>query len=899
MHKRRQAPSLSLPRNEDPPEQARRRARSPSLPSTPPNGAGTSPKTSPKSVPPGFFSDASPEWRRTRETREEPRARELPSLGSQGRNPRSGAVDDAQCPWEGSRQPSPLDSTQATASSHSSRRSSSCSTRNSASQASEAVAPNLSGHRPQRLDEPHPSTQLPYGGRKNAGSITPPPERSRRGSKGYDPDAGSMPRHSQSSSSSAAISDPPMLDFGLPLSRTGWGGGFDSEDKRAGYGKEAPRYSVDTGPLIPPPRRSPGGSLPPLQPLAGATPPSPKAPASPSSERGRRPNTYRFGDLSVAVGHGESDKGLREALSPMSPTSPKSPATRASRWGPSSPSASSSSKNWTRAEMENIGSGARASHEKEKDVESSSSPSLVTRSASSKMAARSNIGIRNPRHSLAHGSRDDSFLSTISESTFSSGESTSTDQNSRDSKTELDIEVAFESSASSSSKQRPDLIMDFHQLFIREGNSHADRMQANLREAGFDKPLDVQRRVLPLVVSAFRDPQKSFVTVQGAPQSGKTSALVLGIIGGVDEEMPGVRVVVLSTGASEDFRKSFDICAGMHPLRLECYEAVTRRVSFEGLPPDPDGGMLGVDPRDDLQRLATAQASRAPVMVFGHPSRVLPLLREAPSWGVDLSTVMVLALDDAEETIRFGLMDEVCEVCTILRHFSKHRLRHIILSQALTREAKSMIRCLQNSLLRQQNLFGIRAHKTQARAKNVNHYYSVAPRARWPAMLAALHNALSLPSGIVFDDASSEARAQARAALRAQGVQASVWNALQEQGSGARAAARDGAAAALRGPAFHIMPSDLVVLKVDLPQVRCVLHFEVPRQELSIYGLRLMCLEQQDQKKSSRKGTSGGKSLSVLFVEEEYVVRELEKTFHIRMQQVPTEMLLGPGTRGP
>jgi len=92
------------------------------------------------------------------------------------------------------------------------------------------------------------------------------------------------------------------------------------------------------------------------------------------------------------------------------------------------------------------------------------------------------------------------------------------------------------------------------------------------------------------------------------------------------------------------------------------------------------------------------------------------------------------------------------------------------------------------------------------------------------------------------------------------------------------------------------MPSDLVVLKVDLPQVRCVLHFEVPRRELSIYGLRLMCLEQQEQKKSSsssrKGGVAGGRSLSVLFVEEVDVVRELEKTFHIRMQEVPTEMLV-------
>jgi len=501
-----------------------------------------------------------------------------------------------------------------------------------------------------------------------------------------------------------------------------------------------------------------------------------------------------------------------------------------------------------------------------------------------------------PRNSLNKGSRDDSFLSTISESTRSSDSTSADEKQQRDSKiTVMDgsqIEV-FSETVSQEGRGQVDIVKDFRQLFKGLGDEHAEQLQLLLRQYGFDKPLEMQRRVMPLVMSAFRDEQKSFITVQGAPQCGKTSALVLGMLGAVGEEMPGIRAVVLSTSSTRDFKKYFDICAEAHPLRLECFEGINRKVSFEGLPPDPDSAMAGVDPLEDLQRLSSALSSSAPAMVFGHPSRVLPLLREAPSWGVDLSNVQVLALDDAEETICMGLMDEVCEVCTILRHFSKVRLRHIILSHYLSHEAKSMIRCLRNSLLRQQNLFGIRAHRTQARAKSVNHYYAVAPRPRWPAMLAALHHALSLPSGIIFDDASQDTRAQARVALRALGVTASVWNALQEQGSGARAAARDSASSQARGPAFHLMPSDLVVLKVDLPQVRCVLHFEVPRRELSVYGLRLMCLEQQDQKKVSRKGAPGGKSLSVLFVEEEEVVRELERTFHVRMQEVPTEMLVG------
>jgi superfamily II DNA/RNA helicase len=496
----------------------------------------------------------------------------------------------------------------------------------------------------------------------------------------------------------------------------------------------------------------------------------------------------------------------------------------------------------------------------------------------------------NPRLHLRNGSRDDSFLSTISESTRST-DSTSTD---RDSKINVpdgsQIEVYSENQVPGRRVQM-DFMKDFHQMFKQFGEKDAETMQNLLRRESFDKPLEIQRRIIPLIMSAFQDEQKSFMTLQGAPQCGKTSALALGVLGAVHAEMPGIRIVVLSTGSVRDFKKVFEICAEVHPVKLTCFESSKRRVSFEGVDPDPGSNLGSVNLSEDMQKLSSDLGAGAPGVVFGHPSRVLPLMREAPAWNIDLSNVQVLALDDAEESIRNGLIDEVCEVSTILRHFSKQRLRHLVLSHFLSNEAKSMVRCLRTSLLRQQNLFGIRAHQTQARAKSVNHYYAVAPRARWPAMLAVLHHALSLPSGIIFDDESADARAHTRVALRALGVTASVWNALQEQRSGARAAARDGASNTPKGPAFHLMPSDLVVLKVDLPQVRCVLHFEVPRRELSIYGLRLMCLEQQDQKKAPKKGGLGGKSLSVLFVEEAEVVRELEKTFHIRMHEVPTEML--------
>eukprot|EP00929_Paragymnodinium_shiwhaense_P112231 TRINITY_DN80496_c0_g1_i1.p1 TRINITY_DN80496_c0_g1~~TRINITY_DN80496_c0_g1_i1.p1 ORF type:complete len:1023 (-),score=180.07 TRINITY_DN80496_c0_g1_i1:243-3311(-) len=492
---------------------------------------------------------------------------------------------------------------------------------------------------------------------------------------------------------------------------------------------------------------------------------------------------------------------------------------------------------------------------------------------------------RGPRNELQRGSRDDSFLTTVSER---SSESNSTCADSRASVGEAgQIEIFSEVGKK---HDKAGVLTDFRQLHPELG----EPMAQALRAEGWEKPLDTQRRVVPLVMSTFRDEQKSFVTVQGAPQCGKTSALALGLIGAMGTDPPGIRAVVLSTSIDEELEKYFCMASKVSPAVLETFDSACRKVTFEGVAPDPESAVVGSDPLEDLQRLDTAVSLGCPVVISGHPVRVLPLLREAPSLGIDLSGVQILALDDAEETVRMGLMDEVCEVCTILRHFAQQRLRHIVLSQTLSREAQSMIRCLRSSLVQQQNLFGIRAHRTQARARAVNHYYAVAPRTKWPAVLATLHHALSLPSGIIFDDASKEARAGARSALRGLGVQSSVWNALTEQGSGVHAAARDGAAAA-KGPTFHIMPSDLMVLKVDVPQVRCVLHFEVPRRELSIYGLRLMCLEQDNKKGKSGSGkkrdAAGARSLSVLFVEDDEVVRELEKTFSIRMQEVPTDML--------
>lgn len=185
----------------------------------------------------------------------------------------------------------------------------------------------------------------------------------------------------------------------------------------------------------------------------------------------------------------------------------------------------------------------------------------------------------------------------------------------------------------------------------------------------------------------------------------------------------------------------------------------------------------------------------------------------------------------------------------------------------------------------------------QAKARSVKNYYVVAPRAQWPALLSTLHRTLDLPSGIIFDDAPPSAREETGTLLRAEGLVVSTWSSPQSVDTAYHSVEKG-------RRSFFLTPSDPVVLKIDLPKVRCVLHFDLPLQDISIYGLRLMCLEKSDKSKgrtqkrdvASSKQASGQQKhgricVSVLFSETSDIVQELEKSFSIGMQLIPTDML--------
>merc|ERR1711981_1422924 len=83
---------------------------------------------------------------------------------------------------------------------------------------------------------------------------------------------------------------------------------------------------------------------------------------------------------------------------------------------------------------------------------------------------------------------------------------------------------------------------------------------------------------------------------------------------------------------------------------------------------------------------------------------------------------------------------------------------------------------------------------------------------------------------------------------------------------------------------FLFTTSEPVVCQLVLPKVKAVFHFDVPSDMLSVYGVRLLPLEQ-----SAPSSAEAG--VSILFVESPSKCTEIQKLFGITFTEMPFEYI--------
>lgn len=476
------------------------------------------------------------------------------------------------------------------------------------------------------------------------------------------------------------------------------------------------------------------------------------------------------------------------------------------------------------------------------------------------------------------------------------------------------------------------VLKTFQQLFEKSGPNGEGVLHC-LELYGFNAPNKLQMHAIPAIVhavgpereSSTSRPGKSCVVIQGPPGIGKTSSLVLALLAAVDTSIPQCQAVVVTAKQARDFDKFFNVFTLMHAATCVTFSAENRgdaasddgREALQGSL-GPEGWtppwLGGTEETDEEQML---QARKAMVLA-GDPSKILHLVSKPE---VNMEHVRSLVIDDVglviedAQNLKRGeghpsLLDEVIKICQTLQLRSERRLRYVILSEFLKEDAsKKTLRLLKNSLMKKKNLLSHGLTTTTMKAhKQVKHYTVQAPRRDWVRILKLLVSSLMFPRAIIYtDDYKPERIEFFLREMRLLDLEVSVNISSLRRYENAHTTpshpeSRPDEDAVASGDVesrrlavqefssgrsqFLFTTSEPAVCQLVLPKVKAVFHLDVPADMLSVYGVRLLPLEQPE-----RQVGLADPGVSILFVESTSKVTEISKLFGINFMVMPFDLI--------
>lgn len=538
-----------------------------------------------------------------------------------------------------------------------------------------------------------------------------------------------------------------------------------------------------------------------------------------------------------------------------------------------------------------------------------------------------------------------SNVSTTAGSSSNRGASTSSSSGSSSIHYSLDgscsIDIEQENRAESTKKLT--LFDDFSQLVPNEATCDTDGLLQCLTMYGFEKPLKLQQHAIPAVAQALgrnlgdinsvcNNQGKSCVVIQGPARLGKTSSLVLGLLASIDTSIRQVQAVLLTTSDKNDFDKYFGIFTIMYPVAYQ---------SFPGAPDDSD-----IDP--DSEQVKAAHSAH---ILFGHPSKILRVLSTSSIrldfvrlLAVDDAEELIYHEIHRKDRMpnsksislppvsggpspppvppqkEVSLLDTVIQIRHVIecRQYSHNhtdtvrfregqttrvKTRHIILTQEIKDTAsRKVLRLLKNSLMKKKNLLGVQSCAPPTKLiKTMKHFFVQGAKSEWIKILAGLTQSLMFPRALVYCDCDSREQLDhylsemVQRKLRVSANLPATADPSSPKG-GPSKAAMQGTMESMRQAVqdfesnktqFLLTTSEPAVCQLVLPKVSCVFHLGVPSDLPSVYGVRLLPLDD----KQSRD------SVSVLFIDPEEknsgkkMVNCVEKLFDIKFMDMPFEFI--------
>ncbi|MED4476194.1 DEAD/DEAH box helicase [Oceanobacillus caeni] len=193
-------------------------------------------------------------------------------------------------------------------------------------------------------------------------------------------------------------------------------------------------------------------------------------------------------------------------------------------------------------------------------------------------------------------------------------------------------------------------MLDFLQLGIRKEINHT------LKSLGIEAPTSIQERTIPSVLEG-KD-----VIAKAQTGTGKTLAFVLPIIEKIDVHKPGVQALILTPTRelaqqiSKEIKRMVENVEGIHTLAVYGGQDVNRQ----------------------LKKLKGANH-----IIVGTPGRLLDHIRRE---SLDLSTVQMLVLDEADQMLHMGFLPEVDDII----HETLSTRQTMLFSATIPKEIKSL-----------------------------------------------------------------------------------------------------------------------------------------------------------------------------------------------------------------
>lgn len=390
---------------------------------------------------------------------------------------------------------------------------------------------------------------------------------------------------------------------------------------------------------------------------------------------------------------------------------------------------------------------------------------------------------------------------------------------------------------------------------------------------GWVSPTKFQAVAIPCIIQACRNvgDAKSYTLLQAAEGLGKTSAVALGLLASVRQEVKSLQFILVALEGCEELEKYMNALGCLSEIKV---------VYFKDAEPETV--------QTDVEAAQGAQ------IIVGHPAHVCTVLKEAQDRLV-LNTFEAMFMDDASNLISEGLVQKVCEINQILGLFAQKPPRYVVVSDFIGREAKPALRALKSSLMSKKNMFDL-SHQVGRIRKFVKHYSLRGEPENWVSSLLRLRTMIYIPRAVIFCDCEKRFQELKRKFTR--GVRCEDGKELSVAIMDSKLQTQDQRRGSLQSfckeqQDFLLTRSEPNIFQASLPRVFWIIHFGVESSNLSWYGCRLLCLDSQLRQKAGKGPQHDG--VSILFMpnekkeqgKEKDTVPKLEKMFGIKFESLP------------